>query len=152
MDKQKQEIAQNIPEADVEVVNDGEALKVTFDSGILFATNSSTVSDASKSALHRFANTLKDNPDTDIRIVGYTDNTGQVDYNQTLSEKRAQSVYSYLQSEGASTNRMEFMGKGINNPVADNSTSQGRAQNRRVEILIEANENMRREAQAGTLQ
>lgn len=152
MDKQKQEIAEKIPEVNVETVNDSEALKVTFDSGILFATNSSTLSEASKDALERFAGTLKDNPDTDIKILGYTDNTGQVDYNQTLSEKRAQSVYSFLQSEGVSRNRMEYEGHGVHDPVADNSTPAGRALNRRVEILIEANEAMKQAAQNGTLQ
>jgi len=151
MEKQRDEIVQNIPEVDVETVNDGEALKVTFDSGILFSTNSSTLSESSKSALHRFAGVLNNNPDTDIRIVGYTDATGQAAYNQTLSEKRAQSVYDYLRSDGVSSSRMEFVGHGEDDPVATNSTADGRAQNRRVEILVEANEAMRRAAEEGKL-
>ena len=82
MDKQKKELEATLPEdTKIESVNNGEALKVTFDSGILFATNSSTLSDASKSALRNFATSLKANPDTDIRIIGFTDNTGKVDYN-----------------------------------------------------------------------
>lgn len=141
-----------MPDATVETVNDGEALKITFDSGILFATNSSTVSEASKSSLQNFATTLKENPDTDIKVIGYTGNTGAVDYNQTLSEKRAQSVYNYLTQQGVSTSRMEFEGKGIHDPVADNTTAEGRSLNRRVEILILANEKMVQEAKAGTLQ
>lgn len=152
MDKQKKEIEQAVPDATVETVNDGEALKITFDSGILFATNSSTVSDASKSALHNFSNTLKANPDTYIKIVGHTDSTGKVDYNQTLSEKRAKSVNDYLMLQGVSNDRMTYEGKGIHEPVADNATEAGRSLNRRVEILILANEKMIREAQAGTLQ
>lgn len=151
MDKQKKQIEQSVPDATVETVNDGEALKITFDSGILFATNSSTVSDASKSALHNFANTLKANPDTYIRIVGHTDNTGNVDYNQTLSEKRAKSVDDYLLSQGVSADRMTYEGRGIHEPIANNSTVEGRSLNRRVEILILANEKMIQEAQAGTL-
>jgi len=151
MDKQKQQIEQTVPEATVETVNDGEALKITFDSGILFATNSSTVSDASKSALHNFSNTLKSNPDTYIKIIGHTDSTGNVDYNQTLSEKRAKSVDDYLLSQGVSQDRMTYEGKGIHEPVADNSTVEGRSLNRRVEILIVANEKMLQEAHAGTL-
>lgn len=151
MDKQKQQIEEMVPDATVETVNDGEALKITFDSGILFATNSSTVSEASKSALHNFSNTLKANPDTYIKIVGHTDNTGKVDYNQTLSEKRAKSVDDYLLTQGISQDRMTFEGKGIHEPVADNTTVEGRALNRRVEILIMANEKMIQEAQAGTL-
>lgn len=151
MDKQKKELEQTLPDATVETVNNGEALKVTFDSGILFATNSSTLSDASKSALRNFAASLKQNPDTDIRIIGYTDNTGNVDYNQTLSEKRAKSVYDYLMMQGVSSDRMSYEGRGVHDPVADNSTASGRALNRRVEILIMANDKMVKEAKQGTL-
>lgn len=151
MDKQKKELEASIPDATVETVNNGEAIKVTFDSGILFATNSSTVSDASKSALRNFASSLNSNPDTNIKIIGHTDNTGRVEYNQTLSEKRAKSVYDYLLNQSVSSNRMSFEGKGITDPVADNSTAAGRQQNRRVEILILANQKMIQEAQQGTL-
>lgn len=151
MDKQKKELEAVVPDATVETVNDGEALKITFDSGILFATNSSAVSEASKSALRSFANNLNNNADTYIKVIGHTDNTGQVDYNQTLSEKRAQSVYSYLMNQGVSSNRMTFEGKGIHEPVATNATAEGRSLNRRVEIMIMANEKMIQEAQQGTL-
>lgn len=151
MDKQKQAIQAQVPEATVETVNDGEALKITFDSGIFFATNSSTVSDAAKAALSKFAVTLQQNPDTYVKIVGHTDNTGKVDYNQTLSEKRAKSVYDYLIMNSVNSNRLSYEGKGIHQPVADNSTPGGRALNRRVEVLILANEKMIQEAQQGTL-
>lgn len=153
MDKQKKELEATLPpETTVETINNGEALKVTFDSGILFATNSSTLSDASKSALRNFAGSLKANPDTDIKIVGYTDNTGSVDYNQTLSEKRAKSVFDYLMLQGGvSSDRMVYEGKGVHDPVATNDTPAGRALNRRVEILILANKKMIQEAQQGTL-
>lgn len=151
MDKQKKQIEQSVPEATVETVNDGEGLKITFDSGILFATNSSTVSDASKNALSNFATTLKSNPETYLRIIGHTDNTGKVDYNQTLSEKRAKSVEDFLLYQGVNGGRMTYEGKGIHEPVADNSTPEGRSLNRRVEIIIVANEKMIEAAQAGTL-
>jgi outer membrane protein OmpA-like peptidoglycan-associated protein len=151
MDKQKKEIERAVPEATVETVNGGEALKVTFDTGILFATNSSTLSQASRHALGNLGATLENNPDTDLRIVGHTDNTGRVDYNQTLSEKRAQSVYDYLMSQGISNARMAYEGRGIHDPVAGNDTPEGRALNRRVEILILANEKMIREAREGAL-
>lgn len=152
MDKQKKELETTLPEdTKIETVNNGEALKVTFDSGILFATNSSTLSDASKSALRNFATSLKANPDTYIKIIGHTDNTGKVDYNQVLSEKRAKSVYDYLMMQGISTDRMTYEGKGIHQPIASNDTPEGRALNRRVEILIMANEKMMQEAQQGTL-
>ena len=143
MDKQKKELEATLPEdTKIESVNNGEALKVTFDSGILFA---------SKSALRNFATSLKANPDTDIRIIGFTDNTGKVDYNQTLSEKRAKSVYDYLMMQGVSTDRMVYEGKGIHDPVASNDTPEGRSLNRRVEIVILANQKMIQEAQQGTL-
>ena len=153
MDKQKKELEATLPEeTQVETINNGEALRVTFDSGILFATNSSTLSEASRSALLKLAESLNQNPDTDIKIVGHTDNTGNVDYNQTLSEKRAKSVYNYLMvDQGVSSKRMEYEGKGIHQPVADNSTVEGRALNRRVEILILPNETMIQQAQNGTL-
>lgn len=151
MDKQKKAIEAQIPEATVESVNEGEALRVTFDSGIFFATNSSTVSDAAKNALANFAITLQNNPDTYLKIVGHTDSTGKVDYNQTLSEKRARSVYDYLVINSVGRSRLSYEGKGVHEPVADNTTPEGRALNRRVEILILANEKMIQEAQQGTL-
>lgn len=152
MDKQKKELEASLPQdTKIETVNNGEALKVTFDSGILFATNSSTLGEASKSALRNFATSLKSNPDTNIRIVGYTDNTGKVDYNQTLSEKRAKSVYDYLMMQGVSSDRMSYEGKGVHDPVASNDTPEGRALNRRVEIVIMASQKMVQEAQQGTL-
>ncbi len=145
-------IGKKMEETTVETINNGEALKVTFDSGILFATNSSTVSAASKSALRDLAASLNANPDTDIKIIGHTDNTGKVDYNQTLSEKRAKSVFDYLmEDQGVSSKRMTYEGKGVHEPVADNSTPEGRALNRRVEILILPNSKMVQEAQQGTL-
>ncbi len=150
MDKQKQELEAVLPEeTEVEVVEEGgnAALKVTFDSGILFATNSSTVSNASKTALRDLAGNIDKNPDTDLKIIGHTDNTGKVDYNQTLSEKRAKSVYDYLIEQGVSSKRMVYEGKGIHAPVADNSSVEGRAKNRRVEVMIMANEKMLQDAE-----
>jgi outer membrane protein OmpA-like peptidoglycan-associated protein len=151
MDKQKKELESVLPEdTGVEIIEEeGQppALRVTFDSGILFATNSSTVSAASKSALRNLAVNLEQNPDTDLKIIGHTDNTGAVDYNQTLSEKRAKSVYDYLIEQGLSSRRMVYEGKGIREPVASNNTAEGRAENRRVEVMILANEKMIQDAQ-----
>jgi outer membrane protein OmpA-like peptidoglycan-associated protein len=150
MDRQKKELEQVLPEnTGVEIVEEegqAPALKITFDSGILFATNSSTVSDASKTALRNFADNLAKNPDTDLKVIGHTDNTGKIDYNQALSEKRAKSVYDYLLEQGVGNRRMIYEGKGIHQPVADNSTVEGRAKNRRVEILIMAGEKMIQDA------
>ncbi|MDR0834860.1 MAG: OmpA family protein [Candidatus Symbiothrix sp.] len=150
MDKQKAELDQ-INGAQVETVNDGQAIKVTFDSGILFATNSSTLSSASKTALTQFAASLISNPDTNVDIIGYTDNTGNDKINQPLSEQRATSVKAFLTTQGVGTMRLTAEGLGSANPVADNSTKAGQQQNRRVEVYISANEKMLQEAQAGTL-
>jgi outer membrane protein OmpA-like peptidoglycan-associated protein len=150
MDKQKAELDQ-INGAQVETVNDGQAIKVTFDSGILFATNSSTLSASSKTALTQFAASLKSNPDTNVDIIGYTDNTGGDKINVPLSEQRAASVKAYLTTQGVGTMRLTAEGLGSAQPVADNGTAAGRQQNRRVEVYISANEKMLQEAQAGTL-
>ena len=151
MDKQKKELENSVPDAKIETINNGEALRVTFDSGILFATNSSALGSASKHSLSNFAVSLRNNPDTYLRIVGHTDSTGGADLNQTLSEKRAQSVFDFLRGQGVNIGRMNYEGKGYREPVADNSTASGRQQNRRVEILILANEKMINEARQGTL-
>lgn len=148
MDKQKKELEQ-INGAQVESINDGQAIKVTFESGILFATNSSTLSSASQSALSNFAASLNNNPDTDVQIYGHTDNTGSDAINNPLSEKRAQAVYNFLQTKGVSGKRMVSQGFGSTQPVADNSSIAGRAQNRRVEVYILPNEKMLKDAQQG---
>ena len=146
MDKQKKELEQQVPEAKVEKVNNGQAIKVTFDSGILFATNSSTLSADSQSALTRFAENMIANPDTDIRVVGHTDSTGRHAYNVTLSERRANSVVKFLQTRNVPGRRITSMGVGPDQPIADNSTVEGRAQNRRVEVFIVPNAKMVQEA------
>ncbi|MFV0537428.1 MAG: OmpA family protein [Dysgonomonas sp.] len=148
MDKQKKELEQ-INGAQVESINDGQAIKVTFESGILFPTNSSTLNAASQNALSNFAVSLVNNPDTDVQIYGHTDNTGSDAINNPLSEKRAQAVYNFLQTKGVSGTRMASQGFGSTQPVADNSTSAGKAQNRRVEVYILPNEKMLRDAQQG---
>ncbi|MBD8347842.1 OmpA family protein [Dysgonomonas sp. HGC4] len=148
MDKQKKEL-EEINGAQVESVNDGQAIKVTFESGILFATNSSSLNSASQNALSQFAISLKSNPDTDINITGHTDSSGSDAINNPLSEKRAQAVYNFLLQQGVAGNRMTSAGMGSTEPVADNNTSAGKAQNRRVEIYIHPNEKMIRDAEAG---
>lgn len=148
MDKQKKEL-EGINGAQVESVNDGQAIKVTFESGILFATNSSSLNSASQSALSQFATSLRNHPDTDIQITGHTDNTGSDAINNPLSEKRAQAVYNFLLQQGVAGNRMTSSGMGSTQPVASNSSVDGRSQNRRVEIYIHPNEKMIRDAEAG---
>ena len=139
-----------------------QAVKVTFDSGILFNTGSSTLSNTAKQSLSQFANNvLKVNTDCDVAIQGYTDNAGwknstaeqSVQKNQALSEQRANAVSNYLKSLGVSSNQIRSVaGFGEANPVADNSTAAGKAQNRRVEVYLYASQAMIQAAEAGTLQ
>ena len=163
MDKVKAQ-AQAVQNAQVESVTDAnglQAVKVTFDSGILFATGSSTLSATAKSSLAKFAEVLKQNTDCDVAVQGYTDNAGwknstaeqSVQKNLNLSQQRAQAVTNYLNSLGVSNNQIRSTtGFGEANPVADNSTAAGKAQNRRVEVYMYASQAMIQAAEAGTLQ
>ena len=148
MDKKAAELAA-IEEAQVETVEDAnglEAIKVTFDSGILFDTNKYDLKTASKNALKEVAAKMIDLPDTDITIYGHTDNTGSAAVNEKLSLQRAEAVESYLNGCGISNLRMTSEGKSFTMPVASNDTAEGRAQNRRVEIFVYANQKMIDEA------
>ena len=151
MDKQKKELEASVPDATIETVNDGQAIKVTFDSGILFATNSSSLNTASQSSLIQFANSLKSNPDTNVEIYGHTDSSGGDKINVPLSEKRADSVKNFLAGQGIGISRITTAGMGSSQPVAAESAKGVQALNRRVEIYILPNEKMVKEANAGTL-
>ncbi len=154
MDKKAAEL-EAIKNAQVETVEDQnglQAIKVTFNSGILFPTNGSTLSQTSKNELTQFAMKMQDMQDTDITVYGHTDNTGSDEVNENLSVKRAESVAKYLKNSGISGNRITTEGKSYSMPVASNSTAEGRAQNRRVEIYITANETMIEKAENGTLE
>ena len=159
MDKAKAE-AEAVKNAQVESVTDANglaAVKVTFDSGILFSTGSSTLAASAKSSLQQFATVLKNNADCDIAIQGYTDNAGwknstaaqSVEKNKALSLDRATAVSSYLQSLGVPASQLKSVeGLGEANPVADNSTNAGKAQNRRVEVYMYASQEMIKAAEA----
>jgi len=150
MDKAAAEAAA-IENARVQTVTDAnglKAVKVTFDSGILFASNKSILNASSKTALTKFAKILVENPTMDIAIMGHTDNTGSLELNQNLSQSRAQSVADYLNSKGMTNSQLkEVVGKNYSEPVADNSTKAGRAANRRVEVYMYASEKMIKEAE-----
>ena len=153
MDKKAEELAA-LEAAQVETVEDAnglKAIKVTFDSGILFATNKSNLSAEAKSNLKKFADEMKDLSDTDITIYGHTDNTGSAEVNERLSLQRANAVSAELQANGIAKSRITTEGKSFTMPVADNSTAEGRAQNRRVEVFISANQNMIAAAENGEL-
>ena len=162
MDKAKAE-AEAVKNAQVESVTDKnglQAVKVTFDSGILFQTGKADLSATAKSSLQQFSQVLKNNTACDVAIQGYTDNTGwknstaaqSAEKNKALSLDRATSVSSYLQALGVSAAQIKSVeGLGEANPVADNSTAAGKAQNRRVEVYMYASQEMIKAAENGTL-
>jgi len=147
MDKQAAEIQQTVPGATV--VRQGEGIIVKFDSGILFDVDKTDLKSAAKSNIANLSTSLNKNPQTNILIVGHTDNTGSDDHNMDLSIRRAEAVKSYIVSAGVSGSRLSTQGKGESEPIADNTTADGRAQNRRVEIAIVANDQMKAEARQG---
>jgi outer membrane protein OmpA-like peptidoglycan-associated protein len=141
MDKQAREIQTALPGAQVERV--GEGIKLTLgENSVRFDTNKSTLTTTAKANLDRLVPVFQSYADTDIVIYGYTDSTGAVEYNQTLSEQRAASVKTYLASKGLNTSRFTTTGMGIADPVATNDSPEGRSQNRRVEFAITANDKM----------
>ena len=157
--------AEQVQNAQVETVKDAnglDAVKMTFDSGILFNSGKATLSGTAMNSLKDFAtNVLIPNPDCDVSIQGYTDNTGfkgstaeeSIQKNITLSQQRADAVKSYILAQGAAPTQIKSsVGFGENNPVASNETAEGRQQNRRVEVYLYASESMIKAAEAGTLQ
>lgn len=136
MDQQAKELQQNIPGATVTRV--GEGIAVTFASGLLYDFDSDVVKPTAAENLRSLAQSLGKYPNTDILIVGHTDATGSDNYNQSLSERRAQSAQLFLVREGVSTSRLRATGRGETEPIASNDTETGQAQNRRVEIAIYA--------------
>ena len=155
MDKVAAETAAQVQNAKVEEVTDAnglKAVKVTFDSGILFATNQAVLNQTSKQELAKFSSVLQKNSDCHIDIYGHTDSTGNDGINVPLSNQRAQSVVDYLKSCGVSASQFQNVsGKGSSEPVADNSTAGGRQQNRRVEVYLYASQTMVDAANNGTL-
>lgn len=156
------EAARQVQGAQVEQITDAnglQAVKVTFDSGILFNTSSSTLSSTAQSSLSKFANNvLKQNSTMDVAIKGYTDNQGwrnstaeqSQQKNVQLSQQRAQSVSSYLLNCGVASSQIRSVeGLGEADPVASNDTKDGQAQNRRVEVYMYASQQMIKDAEAG---
>ena len=153
MDKQQKEL-EKIQGAQVEEAVDQnglQAIKVTFEGGILFPTGKSTLNATAKNSLSQFAASLSANPDTNVQIFGYTDNTGGYAVNERISNERADAVRTYLVNSGVTGTRITATGIPMADYVASNETAEGRAQNRRVEIFISANETMIQKANAGTL-
>ena len=155
MDKKAAELAAAMEDAQVETVTDVnglEAIKVTMDNGILFDFNKSTLKPAAKAQLDKFAAEMADMPETNINVYGHTDNIGSADANKKVSTQRAQAVAKYLNGKGIKNDRMLAEGLSFDFPIADNATEEGRAQNRRVELYITANEKMVQAAEEGKIQ
>jgi len=146
MDRQAERIEEEIPGA--EVVRVGEGINVTFneDAGVYFDTNKSTVKGTSATTLTKLAGIFKEYPDSVILIEGHTDSAGSDEYNWKLSQQRAESVSSYLVSQGIASNRFTTKWYGEKQPKASNETAEGKAQNRRVELAIMASEELKEEA------
>jgi outer membrane protein OmpA-like peptidoglycan-associated protein len=142
MDKQEAALKE-VKSAKVE--RQGDKIVVKFNSAILFDTGKSELKAASKNDLSDFAKVLKEYKDTDLVIEGHTDNTGKKAFNQKLSVARAESVIGFLEQQGVARSRLTGKGFADDMPVADNSTSEGRAQNRRVQIQIAANESLQKQ-------
>lgn len=135
LDRQEAELRQQLGN-NAAINNTGSQLIVTLPQDILFATDSATVSNALQADLRNVAGSMNRYPDTRINIIGHTDNTGEASYNQQLSQRRAAAVAQVLINAGVSSNRINAVGRGEEQPVASNLNAQGRAQNRRVEIII----------------
>ncbi|ACD90587.1 MAG: OmpA family protein [Chlorobium limicola] len=149
MDKQAAEIDRDVEGATVERM--GEGIRVVFDSGILFSTGSATITATSRDNIERLARIINRYDDTNVVIEGHTDTVGNEESNQLLSEHRAEAVSNLLKAYGVYGSRLSPVGYGESRPVASNETESGRRLNRRVEILIYANDELKRDAQDGEL-
>lgn len=136
MDVQEAKLRQELESTGVSVIRDGDNIILSMPGNITFASDSAALYDGSREILNSVSKVLKEYKKTNIAIAGYTDSTGQASYNQLLSEKRARSVADVLLDFGVDRNRVYSQGFGIQNPIASNSTVEGRAQNRRVELAL----------------
>jgi outer membrane protein OmpA-like peptidoglycan-associated protein len=145
MDRQAAEMDRDLEGATVERI--GEGIKITFDAGILFDVDRSELHLEAEQELDRLATILNKYDDTNIIIEGHTDATGAEDYNQRLSERRAQSVATHLATQTVDSRRFSVNGWGETQPVASNETADGRQQNRRVDLAIIANDKLKAAAE-----
>ena len=152
MDKQAKEIKEVLPGADVVKVNNGEGLQVILEEGnndgIKFETNAATLNAKAKANVEKLAQIFKQNADTNLTIIGHTDDVGKDDYNLQLSSRRANAVVDYLVANGVSRSRLTSKGMGETQPKAPNTTDENRSKNRRVEIFITPNEKLIQEAKS----
>lgn len=136
LDRQQKSLQQSLNNPNIQVVNHGDYLSVTMPESTLFAVDSTAVGAQGQNDLYTIARNLQQYPNSNIQVIGHTDSTGSAAYNQDLSERRARSVAGILTAGGVSSARVTTAGRGASQPVASNDTATGRAQNRRVQILI----------------
>lgn len=136
MDAQAQALQQSVTTPGVTVTNTGQAINVNLPEGILFATDSAAVSGPAQNDLYAIARNLQSYPNTRVDVIGHTDSTGSDAYNMDLSQRRASAVAGVLRAGGVASSRIATAGRGKTMPIASNDTAAGRAQNRRVEIII----------------
>lgn len=136
MDKQEEKLRQQTAGTGIGVERKGDQIELTMPSNITFAVNSAEIQPGFRATLDDVSATLREYPSTAVDIIGHASSDGDDAYNQTLSENRARSVRTYLVSSGMQAIRLNAIGMGETQPIADNSTQAGRAANRRVEILL----------------
>ena len=136
LDQQQRQLQQDLGGTGATVVNTGNQLVVTLPESITFDTGSAIVDSDYVDEIALVARSLRENPASNVLVIGHTDNVGATDYNQALSERRAAAVARILTSNGVAAGRVATVGRGYAQPVASNDTPGGRAQNRRVEIVI----------------
>ena len=136
LDRQEAELRRDLENDRVGITNTGDRLIVTLPQDILFAVDSASVNSNLRNDLMTVADSLRSYPDTTVQVVGHTDNTGSAVYNQSLSERRANAVADVLMDGGVDFSRIRAFGRGEDQPIASNLTPEGKAQNRRVEIVI----------------
>ena len=149
MDKQAEELRNDLQGATVTRV--GEGIRITFDGGLLFASDKNDVNPSAQANLTQLATTLNKYDDTEVLIEGHTDADGADSYNQDLSVRRAKSVAAALVAQGVKSTRISSQGYGETQPVADNADAMGKSLNRRVEVAIYANKRMKKAAERGEL-
>ncbi|WP_317056647.1 OmpA family protein [Roseovarius rhodophyticola] len=136
LDEQEAELRQSLGNEDVTITNTGDRLIVSLPQDILFDVDSAAVFPALRTDLLKVAESMQNYPDTTVQVIGHTDNSGGAAYNQALSERRANSVADVLMDGGVDFSRIQTFGRGEDQPIASNLTAEGKAQNRRVEIVI----------------
>ncbi|PQJ68284.1 OmpA family protein [Photobacterium angustum] len=136
MDVQEAKLRQQLASSGISVTRDGNNIVLNMPNEITFGFDQANLNDRAMNALHNVAIVAKEYEKTQLNVLGFTDSKGAASYNLRLSQVRADAVANYLIRQGVNANRVVSQGRGESNPIASNSTANGRAQNRRVEIIL----------------